>query len=491
MVTRRTFLRLSALAAGGAFLSACGPLAERITNVPGALDGLAPVDPTVFAALNRLTYGPRPDELARATEIGLAAWIEEQLAPNRLDDTVADLQLTRLSLWPLDANALRDLSDRLFDDVDLDLVPGELRRATLLRQVHSRRQLYERVVEFWSDHFNISVEKQDCHVLKLVDERDVIRPNALGAFRDLVGASAHSPAMLVYLDNHVSDRAHPNENYARELMELHTLGVDGGYSQRDVAELARCLTGWSVVTEGRYWGRFQYKPESHDDGDKDWLGERVASAGEAEVEHALDRLAEHPATARFVVHKLARRFLGTSDAALEAKAVAAFSTSRGDITATLRVLLLDGLARGISAPRFKRPVDFLISSLRQFNATVGSGDTLWDPLRRLGQLPFAWPTPDGYPDRDEAWSANLMPRWAFAWGLGNDAVGAVGVNWASVCGDGLPLGDSVDRLATLLFGTALPKSERDALVAELPDADLGTRKILAAALLAAPRFQWH
>ena len=492
MVTRRDFLRLTALAAGSAFLSACGPLAERLTNRPGPLGDVQAVDPAVFAALNRLTYGPRPEELARATAIGLGAWIEEQLAPDSIDDSHLQLQLTRLSLLSLDADALRDVSDRLFDDVDLDLVPGELRRATLLRQVYSRRQLYERVVEFWSDHFNISVEKGDCHILKLVDDRDVIRPHALGRFRDLLGASAHSPAMLVYLDNHVSDHAHPNENYAREVMELHTLGVDGGYTQQDVAELARCLTGWSVVTEGRYWGRYQYRPELHDDGEKLWLGERIASAGQAEVEHVLDRLADHPSTARFVIRKLARRFLGGSAPELEARAATAFATSGGGIAAALRVLLLDGLAAGRPlTPRFKRPVDFLTSALRQLNARIGSAGVLPDDLRRLGQLPFAWPTPDGYPDRDEAWSANLMPRWAMAWSLGSDGVQDVVVDWSGVCGEALAPADVLDRLSRILFGERLPEVDRQALLAELPSPDLGSLKVLAAALLASPRFQWQ
>lgn len=492
MLTRRDFLRLTALAAGSAFLNACGPLAERLTNRPGPLGDVATVDPAVFAVVNRLTYGPRPEELARATEIGLGPWIEEQLAPSTIDDGELHLQLTRLSLLTLDADALRDVSDRLFDDVDLDLVPGELRRATLMRQIYSRRQLFERVVEFWSDHFNISVEKGDCHVLKLVDDRDVIRPNALGRFRDLLGASAHSPAMLVYLDNHVSDRTHPNENYAREVMELHTLSVDGGYTQQDVAELARCLTGWSVVTEGRYWGRYQYKPELHDDGEKVWLGERIAPAGEAEGEHVLDRLADHPATARFVVRKLARRFLGGSAPQLEDRAATAFTTGGGDITGALRVLLLDGLASGQAVtPRYKRPVDYLTSALRQINARVGGAVGLPDDLRRLGQLPFAWPTPDGYPDRDDAWAANLMPGWALAWALGSDAMQDVVVDWPAICGADLAPSEALDRLALILFGQRLPDADRRALLAELPSPDLGSLKVLAAALLASPRFQWQ
>ena len=134
---------------------------------------------------------------------------------------------------------LFDLSDKLFDDQDRSTVPAELRQATLLRRLVSRRQLFERLVEFWGDHFNISLDKGDCCYWKTVDDRRVIRPHALGAFADLLSASAHSPAMLVYLDNQSNRRGAPNENYARELMELHTLGIDGGYTQLDVEELAR------------------------------------------------------------------------------------------------------------------------------------------------------------------------------------------------------------------------------------------------------------
>jgi len=157
----------------------------------------------------------------------------------------------------------------------------------------------------------------------------------------------------------------------------------------------------------------------------------------------------------------------------------------------LRVLLLDGLAAGVSAPRFKRPVDFLVSTLRQLNATVGAGDGLWGALRRLGQLPFAWPTPDGYPDRDEAWSANLMPRWAFAWALGDQKLDSVAMDWNDICGSELDPGQGLDRLAILLFGAPLPDGDRNALLAELPGTGIEARRALAAALVASPRFQWR
>ena len=187
--------------------------------------------------LNRVAYGPRPGEVARVEKIGIAAYVDEQLAP---DGIAEDPRLT----WRL--RALNDTLDAnagdLFDVDDHRLVQT-LRQATLLRAVYSRRQLHERMAEFWSDHFNIYAFKGQGPQLLIADNRDTIRAHALGRFRDLLHASARSAAMLGYLDNGVNVKGVPNENYARELMELHTLGVHGGYTQRDVQEVARCLTG--------------------------------------------------------------------------------------------------------------------------------------------------------------------------------------------------------------------------------------------------------
>jgi len=205
----------------------------------------------------------------------------------------------------MSATELADWSEGLFDDVDKQSVPRELARATLIRQVYSRRQLYEVMVEFWTDHFNISVEKGDCWFLKTVDDRSVIRPHALGKFRDLLWASAHSPAMLVYLDNQVNYKGAPNEHYARELMELHTLGVHGGYTQQDVQDLARCLTGWSVK-EAFWRGDFTFNAGQHDPEAKTVLGLTISPDGQGEAERVVEMLAAHASTARFIATKLGR-----------------------------------------------------------------------------------------------------------------------------------------------------------------------------------------
>ncbi|MBK8794077.1 MAG: DUF1800 family protein [Holophaga sp.] len=187
------------------------------------------------------------------------------------------------------------------------------------------------------------MDKGSCFYLKTVDDRDVARAHALGSFRDLLWASAHSPAMLTYLDNQANHKGAPNENYARELMELHSLGVQGGYSQADVMELARCLTGWGV--KEHFWaGEFHFEPDQHDPGEKQVLGVRIPPGGVDEAESVIERLAAHPSAARFIAAKLARRFLADQPPAeIVAKGSAAFMASGGDIQKTLRTILLDGL----------------------------------------------------------------------------------------------------------------------------------------------------
>ncbi|MGQ0604792.1 MAG: DUF1800 domain-containing protein [Anaerolineales bacterium] len=497
-MNRRHFLQLASLVAASSALQACAPAYRRIAGEPRPLTEWPDNDAATFAALNRLTFGPRADERQRAAEIGMPAWIEEQLAPNRLDDGSADFLLSGFRTLKMKATELHDWSDKLFDDVDWTTVPNELRRATLLRQVYSKRQLYEVMVEFWTDHFNISTAKGDCFYLKTVDDREVIRPHALGRFRDLLWASAHSPAMLVYLDQYVSDKTHPNENYAREVMELHTLGVEGGYSQSDVMELARCFTGWTM--KEHWWrGEFMFNIDAHDTSPKTVLGMTIEPSGQAEAEHILDVLAVHPSTARFITHKLAQRFLGSQPPAdIVQRATQTFTDTAGDIGAVLHVILLDGVTAGITQPKFKRPVNFITSALRQLNAATDSGAPLHEVLTRMGQAAFTWPTPDGFPDRTEVWQSNLLPRWKFALALAQNEVEGTEINFDEVlttAGATTPQA-MTDRLAGLLLGAPLPAPERDALLAALHnagDANIADElpRVLTAGLLASPAFQWR
>jgi uncharacterized protein (DUF1800 family) len=510
-ISRRLFLRLAAVLATGSAVASCapaalvsGPAAAGRRALASRLDGGDPPDwlaqlrllqpPDVlleqFRQLNRLTYGPTPAERLWVAQNGIHAWIEQQLDHTAIADAACELRLQPLGLLDLSAQEIADLGDKIFDDLDRAAAPAQLRQAALLRQVYSQRQLYEQMVEFWGDHFNISVDKGDCWFLKLVDDREVSRAHALGNFAELLWASAHSPAMLVYLDNQANQRGAPNENYARELLELHTLGIDGGYTQTDIMELARALTGWSV--KEHFWrGQFAFTPETHDDGNKTVLGEAIPAAGQAEVEGVLQRLAEHPSTASFVARKLARRFIADDPpAALIERAAAAFTRSRGDIQAALRPLLLDGLA-GMQ-PKYKRPVNFVASALRQIGAQTDGGPALHDALMQMGQLPFAWPNPDGFPDRSAAWQGSLAPRWRFAIQLaGGEIPGSGGMALQAAAGNPAAL---LDELVTRLLGAPLPKAQTQALLEifsedspEPPALAAG----LAAALLASPGFQWR
>ena len=450
----------------------------------------------IFQALNRMTFGPRAEERLRAAQIGLAPWVEEQLAPASLDDSSLALRLLPLASLGQSAADLADWNSKLFGEYDRKSVPDELRQAALLRQVYSRRQLYEVMVEFWSDHFSMSVEKGDVWYLKTVDDREVIRPHALGNFRDLLWASAHSPAMLVYLDNQSNHSGKPNENYARELMELHTLGVHGGYTQQDVMELARCLTGWTV--KEHFWrGQFTFDASLHDNGPKQVLGVRLEPGGLNEAEAVIERLARHPSTARFIAAKLIRRFIADDPPpALVEQAAAVFLRSDGDIPSVLRSILLDGGLEQVQ-PKFKRPLHFVASALRMLGAQSDCGAAQQDRLAQMGQTPFSWPTPDGFPDMARPWQGGLMHRWKFGLALARGELPGTSVDFTSLL-QNAPANtpaELLDHLNRLLLGSPLPDAlARDLALPLEREPGLGLADlsaVIAAGLLASPAFQWR
>lgn len=407
-VDRRRFLTSTALAAGaaGAALAPASPArADRLTRsrrstvaFDGATGAAIPHD---LHVLSRISFGPRADELERLRGMGLDAYVNEQLRPETIDDgELEELLAANLPTLAFDAPALVRLDDR-------PRVAGELKAAALVRAVLSRRQLFEVMVDFWSNHFNIYHFDGHCALLKTVDDREVIRRHALGSFRDLLGASARSPAMLVYLDNHTNRAAGPNENYARELMELHTLGVDGGYTHADIDEVARCFTGRSVDRRVRP-GTYRFYPQFHDYGAKEVLGVEIpARGGQADGEQVLDLLASHPSTARHVAEKLCRRFLADEppESAVES-AAATFSATDGDLREVVRTILTGPEMAETAGAKRKRPFELLVSALRALDAPLGAGAVrpLVVALRRLGQSPFDWPTPDGYPDTADDWA---------------------------------------------------------------------------------------
>ncbi|HZM21043.1 MAG TPA: DUF1800 family protein [Anaerolineales bacterium] len=491
-ISRRDFLKLGALVTASAALSSCAPVYRRLggelPTVPWA-----PLDAQDFLTLNRLTFGPRVEERARFQEIGLEAWVEEQLAFESINDLDCEILLRPFKTLRMEANEIEAVTNQLFDSYDRERPAHELRQGTLLRQIYSRRQLYELMVEFWSDHFNIYIEKGNCFYLKTVDDREVIREHALGSFRDLVWGSAHSPAMMIYLDNQANEKSAPNENYARELMELHTLGVDGGYTQQDVMELARCLTGWNV--KDHFWlGDFVFKEDLHDIGTKNVLGLTISNSGVREAEQIIETLVTHPSTARFIATKLTRRFIADEPPQeMIEKAAQTFLSTNGDIKAVLRVILLDGLP--LAQPKYKRPANFVLSALRMTN-TETDGVAIHDHLLRMGQLYFNWPTPDGYPDRSESWQGNLMPRWQFAFGLIRNEMNGTKQNLKALMDVSMAdnLQDEVDAVSSLLLGAPLSPVTRDELIDSVLSAgatEEETLQIVTAGIIASPAFQWR
>jgi len=491
-LSRRDFLKLGALVTASAALASCAPVYRKILgDLP--ITAWASLNPLDFMMLNRITFGARVEERNRLAEIGLQNYIEEQLDFESIDDFACELQLSTFKTLDKDANELEAISNQLFDGYDRETVPNELRQATLIRQLYSKRQLYEVMVDFWSDHFNIFIEKGECFYLKTVDDREVIRKHALGSFHDLVFASAHSPAMLTYLDNQVNEKSHPNENYARELMELHTLGVDGGYSQQDVMELARCLTGWSV--KKHFWlGEFVFREEQHDSGIKNVMGLTIQPSGMKEAEKVIEILVSHPSTAKFIATKLCRRFLADNPSQeIIEKVAQTFLQTNGDIKSVLCVVLLDGLA--YMQPKYKRPSNFVLSASRILNVET-DGVAINQHLLRMGQQYFKFPTPDGYSDYSQTWQGNLMPRWQFAFELIRNEMEDTKhdlKNLLDVASTGI-LQDDIDSISSLLLGSPIERLIRDQLIDSVSSAGANadeTLQIIAASLIASPAFQWR
>jgi uncharacterized protein (DUF1800 family) len=342
----------------------------------------------------------------------------------------------------------------------------ELSQRKLLSAIFSERQLEQVLTDFWFNHFNVDARKGPVRMMLTEYERDAIRPHVLGRFRDLLGATAKSPAMLFYLDNWMSagedasrtqsdlrpqrqrqplgpQRPLPplrplppappanavrrglNENYARELMELHTLGVDGGYAQKDVTEVARAFTGWTIRNP-RVRGDFVFEPRIHDDKEKVVLGHKVRDGGMKDGEQVLDILAGHPSTARFISTKLARRFVSdTPPAALVDRLAARFTNTGGDLRAVMRTLLTspEFLAPASFSTKTKTPFEFVVSAVRVTDTPPNDARPLVRSLQELGMPLYQCQPPTGYKDTADAWvnTGALIGRMNFAQTLASRA----------------------------------------------------------------------
>jgi uncharacterized protein (DUF1800 family) len=416
-------------------------------------------------------------------------------------------------------------------------VMTELMQQKVIRAAYSERQLDEVMVDFWFNHFNVFVGKGQVRVYLSEYERDAIRPRALGTFRDLLGAVAESPAMLFYLDNWQSaapegarteaarpnpaDRARMrpgqrgrggrppvgqprtladvparpnqpnqrarglNENYARELMELHTLGVDGGYTQKDVQEVARALTGWTIANP-RQGGGFRYEPRMHDDGEKIVLGHRIkAGGGRKDGEQVLDILAAHPSTAQFIATKLARRFVADQPPKpLVDRAAARFRETNGDIREVVRTIVTspEFFAAEAYRAKVKSPLEFVVSAVRATGADAANAMPLVQAMQQLGMPLYGCQPPTGYPDRADAWvnTGALLNRMNFAVSLTSARGRGIRSSGAMMTGDLATVRDSIiDRV----LGGEISESTRSTV-------DRATQPQQAVALLlGSPEFQ--
>jgi uncharacterized protein (DUF1800 family) len=439
---RLTFLRLAIVIVPGLVALGAAPAAAPSLGHAEAVH-----------VLNRLTFGATTRSVTQLRAVGLTAWLRAQLHPGEVPDPSLDARLaamTTLSLSP------RELAEQFYlpalerrraaraaaghqQDVPDGATPAgpemarrrgagagqmtperivllELTTQKLVRMTTAERQLEEVLVDFWFNHFNVFAGKGPVRQYVADFERSAIRPHVFGSFRDMLGAVAAHPAMLFYLDNWQSSAPGSrtmrgasglNENYARELLELHTLGVDGGYTQQDIVDVARAFTGWSIRMP-RAGGDGFYDRRRHDDGKKVVLGHQFPAGRQRdEGERVLDIVAAHPATARHLARKLARRLVSDRPSeALVTRVAARFTATRGDLRATVEALITspEFLAADTRWAKVKTPLDYVASALRVLDVNVEQAGALGQQLRTLGMPPYFAAPPTGYGDRAEDWT---------------------------------------------------------------------------------------
>ena len=448
-------------------------------------------DQQVRHVLNRLAFGARPGDVERVRAIGVDRWIAMQLQPSHVRDTVAERIVAALPTLTMSSTELFDhyptpqvvraRAERSKmtreDSMELRQIAQESRRvlaemqvAKVARAIASERQLEEVMVDFWDNHFTVFAGKGPERYFIASYEREAIRPHALGKFRTLLGAVAKSPAMLFYLDNWQSSveetrpslecgmrtadceqrrlqnrrrsirnpnsvgalraariRRGLNENYARELLELHTLGVDGGYTQDDILNVARAFTGWTLE-QPRRGGGFVFRPVMHDAGEKIVLGHRLPSGrGIEDGEQVLDIIARHPSTARFIATKVATRFVSDDPpSSLIDRAAETFARTDGDIREVVRTIVTspEFFASSAYRAKVKSPFELVVSALRAINATPDMTPRTAQVVARLGQPLFLHQAPNGWPEKGDAWinTGAILNRINFGLALAGGAL---------------------------------------------------------------------
>lgn len=432
--------------------------------------------------LSRFTYGATPGEVDEVARMGLEKWFERQLKADLPEDSLeaqlAPFDALKLSNEQIAAtypkngqvirmavrdgiidkdsvkadrkayrNLIRDYMDKKGFKPENELF-RQLYSQKILRAAYAQNQLREVMTDFWFNHFNVSITKNDCAQFIPVYERDVIRPGALGHFGDLLKATAQSPAMLYYLDNFSSsgpmDEMRPmarvarkaqglNENYARELMELHTMGVDGGYTQQDVTQAARVLTGWTVRESG-----YLFTPRRHDRGEKTVLGKHFGpNGGEEEGLQLLDMLAHHPSTAHFICRKIAIRFVNDDPpAALVDRMARTFTDKNGDIRQVLLTMVYSPEFWSSRAIRekTKSPFELAIGAVRSLHARIAQPMQLYNWITRMGEKMYCYQAPTGFPDKGQYWinTGSLLSRMNFGLALATGRIPGLSFDLAAL-----------------------------------------------------------
>ncbi|MFN5600124.1 DUF1800 family protein [Gemmatimonas sp.] len=462
-------------------------------RVPGA-DVAAQWRDPLLRLVRRVTMGLAPEDVQLARRLGYSGFLEHQLNAAAIDDSAVEaLIAARLPMMGMTGAQLRT-------QMDQTEVWNQLADAAWYRAIFSPAQLRERMVEFWTDHFSMDIEVANVGFMKLLDDRDVIRRHALGNFRDMLIASAHSAAMLNYLNQNSSRTPTPNQNYAREIMELHTLGVDGGYTQNDVAELSRILTGWSTNVDGTFLWRRTY----HDVRAKTFLNRTfpamASTATDAmmkgEGDAAIQMLLDHPSTARYISYKMARWLLAYEPPTSVVEATAAvYTSSRGDIKAMIRTILSSRNLMAAPA-KYKRPFHMAVSAIRSLGATPATVANIRNTRRNnegLGMPLFRWDQPDGYPDSVEWWSGLVLTRWQHAQYLSMQT-STTTHNVDSMLFRAPDTAEGVvQKINTRLFGGELPTPLFASLLSYLRGGtynDARVRETLSLAM-SAHEFQWY
>lgn len=465
--------------------------------------------------LDRFSFGAKPGQVDAVVTMGIDNWFEQQQEGNQpnaaLDKRLANFkslqmnndsivnryltagQVIRLATRngllnrdSIQANqaAYRAQVKQLMEQqgyLPIQELHRELVVQKVLRAAYSNNQLQEVLTDFWFNHFNVSATKNQCQQFIYTYERDAIRPNVLGSFKDLLLATAKHPAMLEYLDNasSVSMRNAPrmnnnaqrnarglNENYAREVMELHTLGVDGGYTQADVTAVARALTGWSVMQ-----GNFLFRPRMHDNEAKIILNKNFpANGGYQEGIDVLTMLAEHPSTAKFICTKLATRFVSdTPSASLIKNMVKTFQSTGGNIKAVLRTMVHDPSFWKKSAPheKVKSPFELVISAVRATNAQIIQPFQLFNWCTKMGQRFYYYQAPTGFPDRASYWinTGSLLNRMNFGLAFAEQKIPGVRMDLAALNNYHEP--ESAMDALTVYSNLLLPQRDHSANIKRL------------------------